>query len=203
MPPIADLAIAASLAWGSGLRLYATLFLVGMAGHVAWIELPPHLLVLQSPIVLGASGAMSLVEFCADKFPWVDSVWDAVHTVIRIPAGAALAAAVFGDADAGTTLAAAIIGGTVVGGTHLSKAGARAMLNTSPEPFSNWAASLTEDVAVPIGLWLAIAHPVAFLVCLVVFAVLAMVFVRWIARGLAGLVRMLRPTSTEPQGGPA
>ena len=192
MPPLAELAIAAALAWGSGLRLYATLFLIGIAGHFGWIELPGQLDILRSPMVLAASGFMSLVEFFADKLPWVDSIWDAVHTFIRIPAGAALAAAVFGDAGAGTTLAAAIIGGTVAGGTHLTKAGARAMMNTSPEPFSNWTASLSEDAALPAGLWLAGAHPLAFLLGLGVLALIAMVMFRWIGRGLVALLRRLR-----------
>lgn len=192
MPPLADLAIAAALAWGSGLRLYATLFLVGIAAHLGWIELPQHLNVLQNPMVLAASGFMSFVEFFADKLPWVDSLWDAVHTFIRIPAGAALAAAVFGDAGAGTTLAAAILGGTVAGGTHLSKTGTRAMLNTSPEPFSNWAASLVEDTALPVGLWLAATHPMVFFVCLLLLAVIAIVLMRWIVKGLATLIRQLR-----------
>ena len=195
MPPLADLAIAAALAWGSGLRLYATLFLVGSAAYLGWIELPVHLNVLQNPMVLAASGFMSFIEFFADKFPWVDSLWDAVHTFIRIPAGAALAAAVFGDAGAGATLAAAILGGTVAGGTHLSKAGTRAMLNTSPEPFSNWGASLVEDAALPVGLWLASTHPMVFLVCLILLAVIAIILVRWIIKGLAALLRKLRTSA--------
>ena len=194
MPPLADLAIAAGLAWGSGLRLYATLFLVGIAAYLGWVELPAHLNLLQNPMVLAASGFMSFIEFFADKFPWVDSLWDAVHTFIRIPAGAALAAAVFGDAGAGITFAAAILGGTVAGGTHLSKSGTRAMLNTSPEPFSNWGASLVEDAALPLGLWLASTYPMVFLACLMLLAVIAIVLVRWIIKGLAALMRKLRPS---------
>ncbi len=193
MPALADLAIAAALAWGSGLRLYATLFLAGLAGYFGWIDLPGHLNALQNPVVLAASGFMTFVEFFADKLPWVDSFWDAVHTFIRIPAGAALAAAVFGDAGTGTTLAAAIIGGTVAGGTHLTKAGGRAMINTSPEPFSNWGASLIEDMALPAGLWLASVHPVIFLACLGLLAIAAIVLARWILKGLMVLVRKLRP----------
>ncbi len=194
MPPLADLAIAAGLAWGSGLRLYATLFLVGIAAYLGWVELPAHLNLLQNPMVLAASGFMSFIEFFADKFPWVDSLWDAVHTFIRIPAGAALAAAVFGDAGTGITFAAAILGGTVAGGTHLSKAGTRAMLKTSPEPFSNWGASLVEDAALPLGLWLASTHPMVFIACLMLLAVIAIVLVRWIIKGLAALMRKLRPS---------
>ncbi len=194
MPAVPELAIAAALAWGSGVRLYATLFLVGLAGHWGWVELPHYLLALQNPLVLAASGVMACVEFFADKIPWVDSVWDALHSFIRIPAGAALAAAVFGDTGAGGALAAAILGGGVAAGTHFSKAGARALLNTSPEPFSNWAASFTEDAALPAGLWLAVMHPLVFLACLLMLALIAVIFLRWILRGLKLLYRRFSKT---------
>ena len=184
---IPELAIAGALAWGAGLRLYATLFCIGLAGMLGWVELPSHLRALESPLVLGASGFMTFVEFFADKIPWVDSLWDVVHTFIRIPAGAALAAAVFGDSGAAVALAAAIVGGTISGGAHLSKAGGRATMNASPEPFSNWLASFTEDAAVPVGLWLAFAHPVVFLVLLGAFVLVAFLLIRWIARGLVRL----------------
>ena len=184
---VPELAIAAALAWGAGLRVYATLFCVGLAGLLGWVELPSHLHALQSPLVLGASGFMTFVEFFADKIPWVDSLWDVVHTFIRIPAGAALAAAVLGDSGAGAALAAAILGGTISGGAHLSKAGGRATINASPEPFSNWLTSFGEDAAVPAGLWLAFAHPVAFLALLGAFAVVAILLIHWIGRGLVRL----------------
>ena len=184
---VPELAIAAALAWGAGLRLYATLFCIGLAGMLGWVELPSHLHLLQSPVVLGASGFMTFVEFFADKIPWVDSLWDVVHTFIRIPAGAALAAAVFGDSGAGATLAAAIIGGAISSGAHLSKAGGRATINASPEPFSNWVTSFTEDAAVPAGLWLAFAHPIVFLILLAAFAVVTILMVRWIGKGLVRL----------------
>ena len=182
-----ELAIAAALAWGAGLRLYATLFCVGLAGMLGWVELPSHLRALESPLVLAASGFMTFVEFFADKIPWVDSLWDVVHTFIRIPAGAALAAAVFGDNGAAAALAAALIGGAISGGAHLSKAGGRATINASPEPFSNWLASFTEDAVVPAGLWLAFAHPVVFLILLAMFAILTILMIRWIGRGLVRL----------------
>jgi hypothetical protein len=187
-----EIAIAAALAWGSGLRLYAVLFLVGFAGWIGWIELPAQLGLLAHPLVLGASGLMTLVEFFADKVPWLDSVWDAVHSFIRIPAGAALAAAVFGDSGAAVALAAAILGGGIAAGTHLAKAGGRAAINTSPEPFSNWGASLVEDGAVPAGLWVAFAHPVVFLVLLLIFAVAAVLLLRQIARGLNLILTRVR-----------
>ena len=155
------LALAAALGWASGIRVYAAVLLVGAAGFMGLVDLPQGLKILQHPAVLGAAGFMCFVEFFADKIPGVDSLWDVLHTLIRIPAGAALAASVFGDSSSATMLAAAILGGTLAAGSHFSKAGSRALINTSPEPFSNWGASLTEDAAVGGLLWLALAHPLA------------------------------------------
>lgn len=180
-----QLALAVALSWGAGLRLYAVLFLVGLAQFLGWVELPEPFALLSSPMVLWASGFIMAIEFLADKVPWVDSIWDAVHTVIRIPAGAALAAAMFGDAGAASALAMAIVGGTVAAGSHFTKAGARAAANTSPEPFSNWTLSLSEDAMVPGALWLAFTHPLALLVLVALFLVAALLFVRWLARGVA------------------
>jgi hypothetical protein len=154
-------ALAATLGFASGLRLYAVLFIIGIAGYLGWVDLPPGLATLSHPLVLATSGFMCFVEFFADKIPGVDSLWDVLHTLIRIPAGAALAASVFGDSSSATMLAAAILGGTLAAGSHFTKAGSRALINTSPEPFSNWGASLTEDAAVGGLLWLALAHPLA------------------------------------------
>jgi hypothetical protein len=154
-------ALAATLGFASGLRLYAVLFIVGVAGYLGWVDLPSGLTPLSHPLVLVASGFMCFVEFFADKIPGIDSLWDVLHTLIRIPAGAALAASVFGDSSSATMLAVAILGGTLAAGSHFSKAGSRALINTSPEPFSNWGASLTEDAAVGGLLWLALAHPLA------------------------------------------
>jgi len=188
-----ELAIAAALAWGAGIRLYAVLLLIGLAGSMGWIGLPSHLNVLTHPLVMSASGFMALVELLADKVPWMDSLWDTVHTAIRIPAGAALAAAVFGDASAAVAVAAAIVGGTIAAGSHFTKAGTRGVANTSPEPFSNWGLSLAEDALVPAGLWLAYAYPAAFLVALGVAALCAFFCLRWISRGLAALLRRVMP----------
>lgn len=166
-------ALAATLGIASGLRLYAVLFIVGAVGYLGWFDLPAGLAPLAHPLVLAASGFMCAVEFFADKVPGVDSLWDVVHTLIRIPAGAALAASVFGDSSTALTLAAAILGGTLAAGSHFTKASSRAVINTSPEPFSNWSASLVEDVAVGGLLWLGVAHPlVAGIVVLMLIALM-------------------------------
>jgi hypothetical protein len=121
---------------------------------------------------------MFAVEFFADKIPGVDTVWDVVHTFIRIPAGAALAASVFGDSNAAMTLAAAILGGSLAAGSHFAKAGSRALINTSPEPFSNWSASLGEDLAVGTVLWLAFTHPIVALIVIVILMALMIWLIR-------------------------
>lgn len=165
-------ALAAALGWASGIRLYAVLFIVGGLGYLHWVELPGGLVVLAHPWVLAASGFMFCVEFFADKVPIFDSAWDLVHTFIRIPAGAALAASVFGDSGAAATVAAAILGGSLAAGSHLAKTGSRALINTSPEPFSNWAASFGEELAVGTLLWLAFTHPLAALAVLAMLVAL-------------------------------
>jgi hypothetical protein len=180
----AEIAVAAALAWGAGLRAYAVVFAVGLAGALGWVELPGHLGVLEHPIVLAASGFMTVVEFFADKVPWLDSLWDAVHSFIRIPAGAALVAAAFGDSGLAVSVASAIVGGGLTAAVHLAKSGTRAAINTSPEPLSNWTASFAEDTAVPLGLWLSVAHPVAFVVLLALFLAGAALLARLIWRGL-------------------
>jgi hypothetical protein len=189
-----EIAIAAALAWASGIRLYATLFLVGLAGKLGWVMLPEHLDLLASPIVLTASGFMTGVEFFADKIPWVDSVWDVINTFLRVPGGALLAAAAVGDSGAGAALAAAIIGGSITAGTHLAKAGARAVVNTSPEPVSNVLKSSAEDLLVPAGLWAAVAAPAFFLVALLLFLGLVAWALPTLWRGARRLVGHLRPS---------
>ena len=162
------MALAAAVGWSSGVRLYAVLFIVGGLGYLQWVDLPGGLGTLAHPWVLAASGFMFCVEFFADKIPGVDTLWDAVHTFIRIPAGAALAASVFGDSTVAASLAAAILGGSLAASSHFAKAGSRALINTSPEPFSNWAASFGEELAVGTVLWLAFTHPIAALVVVAV-----------------------------------
>ena len=162
------LALAGAIGWASGIRLYLVILLVGLAGNFGWMPLPGGLQLLAHPAVLAASGFMVFVEFFADKIPGLDSLWDMVHTVIRVPAGAALAAGVFGADHTAMALVAALVGGGLAATAHTAKATTRAAINTSPEPFSNVGASLVEDAAVPTGLWLAVAHPAVFGVFFVV-----------------------------------
>ena len=198
------IALAGALGWASGVRLYAVLFIVGGLGFLGWIPLPGKLDVLAHPYVLAASGAMFAVEFFADKIPGIDSMWDFVQTFVRIPAGAALAAGVFGDAPGAWTLAAAILGGTLATGSHLAKSGSRMAINTSPEPFSNWAASFGEDLAVGAMLWLAWEHPIAALVVLAVLIVLMVWLIRNVWRFVGRLIERVRSTFGvgPPQGDP-
>src|SRR5881394_3506788 len=188
-------ALAASIGWASGLRLYAVLFIVGGLGYLGWVELPGGLQVLAHPYVLAASGFMCFVEFFADKIPGVDSLWDLVHTLVRIPAGAALAASVFGDSSSASMMAAAILGGSLAAGSHFAKAGSRAVINTSPEPFSNWAASFGEELAVGTVLWLAFTHPVAALVVLVLLTLLMIWLIPKVWRFLKAIVQRIAGTS--------
>jgi len=186
------LALAAALGWASGLRLYAVVFLTGLAGHLGWVALPPGLQVLQQPVLLSVAGLLLLVEFFADKIPGLDSVWDAVHTFIRIPAGMALAAAVFGGDSAVWTTAAALMGGALAATSHAAKATTRAAANTSPEPFSNIGLSLLGDAAVPSMLWLAFAHPAWFFVALAIALVVMVGLTVLLFKFLRALVRSLR-----------
>ncbi len=180
------IALAAVLGFASGIRLYAVLLIVGLIGTAGWVELPPGLAILQHPWVLGASAVMFAVEFLADKIPGVDSAWDAIQTFIRIPAGAALAAGVFGGLDSASwTTAAAILGGTLAATSHFTKAGTRAAANTSPEPFSNVALSVTEDLVVGGLLWLVMTYPLVALGIVIALLLLA----AWL---LPKLIRFLR-----------
>ena len=172
-------ALAAALGWASGLRLYAVLLLTGLVGYAGWVPLPGGLQVLQHPAVLAASGFMFALEFLADKVPGIDSLWDLLHTLVRIPAGAALAAAVFGADDGTAALLAALLGGTLAATSHGAKATARAAVNTSPEPFSNIGLSLLGDAAVPSVLWLAVTHPLLGIAA-VALAVVAMWLLLWV-----------------------
>lgn len=185
-------ALGALLAWASGIRLYLVMFAIGMAGYFNYMELPKGLEVLKHEWVIGAAGFMLVMEFLADKVPAIDSVWDAIHTFIRIPAGALLAAGATGDSLSALTVAAGILGGTITAGTHFTKAGGRAVINTSPEPVSNWGASFTEDALVMSGIWVALTHPVVFLVLLAIFLLLLAWLIPKVWRGVRTIFEQLR-----------
>jgi hypothetical protein len=189
MQHVPELALAGALAWGAGIRLYLVVFGFGLASALGYWQLPEHLALLAHPLILFSAGFMAIVELFADKLPLLDTIWDAIHTFIRIPAGAALAAGVFGDSGAAITLAAALLGGTLTATTHFSKASTRAAVNTSPEPFSNAAVSFTEDVLVAGGSWLAVSQPAIFLALLALFILAALLMLRWIIRGAQRLMR--------------
>ncbi|MEO8310915.1 MAG: DUF4126 domain-containing protein [Caldimonas sp.] len=186
------IAIAAALGWASGLRLYAVVFITGLAGWLGWVHLPGDLHVLSHPVVIGAAGLMLFIEFFVDKIPGLDSIWDAVHTFVRIPAGAALAGAVFGGDQASWVTAAALMGGTLAATSHAAKLTTRASANTSPEPFSNIALSLLGDGAVPIVLWLSWVHPVVALAVVAAAVVVSLVVVVVLWRFIARLMRRMR-----------
>lgn len=185
------IALTMGAAWASGINLYACVAMLGIAGSSGYMELPETLSIVQDPLVILAAGFMYCVEFFADKTPGVDSAWDALHTFIRIPAGAMLAAGAVGDVNPALAMAAGLVGGTVTAATHATKAGSRALINTSPEPFTNWGASILEDVAVFAGLWAALTHPTAFLVLFVLFIVLVAWMLPKLIRGIIALGRKI------------
>ena len=192
------LALAAALGWVSGFRLYAVVFLVGALGALGWMPLPEGLQVLQHPAMLITSGALLFVEFFADKIPGLDSLWDMVNSVIRIPAGAALAAGALG-ADSGTmALVGALLGGTLAASSQAAKTTTRAAINTSPEPFSNIAMSLVEDGLVVGAVWLATNHPLVFGVLLVIAVVLMWIVTWMLFKFLLAVFRRARSFFTAP-----
>lgn len=191
-------ALAAALGWASGVRLYAVVFITGAAGYLGWLPLPPGLQILQNPIVLAGSFLLFVVEFVADKIPAVDTLWDAVHTFIRIPAGAALAAGALGADNATWAVLAALAGGTLAATAHTAKATTRAAANTSPEPVSNWLLSLAGDAAVPTMLWLAVAHPLVFWPVLAAAVLVAVVLIAVFFRFLRALLKRFMPRPASP-----
>lgn len=185
----AVIALTLGVGWASGINLYAAVLTLGLLHNMGHMELPPGLAVVGDPLVIAAAGFMYCVEFLADKTPGVDTGWDTLHTFIRLPAGAVLAAAATGDVSPAAQIAAGLVGGTLAAGSHALKTGGRVMINTSPEPVSNWTASILEDVAVVAGVWAALAHPWPFLAVLAVFILLLIWLLPRIWRGIRGLFR--------------
>jgi hypothetical protein len=206
MEPVTDItniiALTMGVAWASGINLYAAIATLGILGVTGNMTLPPDLQVLANPLVIGAACLMYAVEFIADKMPGVDTGWDTIHTFIRIPAGALLAAGAVGDVDPAVSLAAALLGGTLAAGSHGVKAGSRLIINTSPEPLTNWTASILEDIMVIGGLWAAVNHPWIFIILLVLFILLIVWLLPKVWRGiklLAVKIRQLfRPQQAPP-----
>jgi len=200
--PISTMALAAGLSWASGLRLYAVLFTAGALHALGAVDLPDGLEMLSHPLVLGVSGVLLFIEFFADKIPGIDSLWDAVQTFVRIPAGALLAVGALGPPDTAGAIAAALLGGTLAGGTHFTKAGGRVLINASPEPVSNWTASFGEDVAALGAVWIAFKYPLLLIALVAIFLVLVIWWLPKLLRAIAAFVRriaaMLRRDGRSP-----
>ncbi len=192
MEVIDSVALSLGAAWASGINLYAALFMLGFMHSGGYIALPPDLQVLADPLVLAAAGFMYCVEFFADKTPGVDSLWDGIHTFIRIPAGALLAAGAMAEFGPAAELAGLLVGGGLAAGAHTLKAGGRVLINTSPEPFTNWGASIGEDLLVIGGLWAALYNPWLFLAVLVVFIILLVWLLPKLLRAIGIIFARLR-----------
>jgi Domain of unknown function (DUF4126) len=192
MDTVQIIALTMGTAWASGINLYAAIFMLGMMGSTGNVVLPAELEVVTDPLVMSVAGLMYCVEFFADKTPGVDTAWDTLHTFIRIPAGAILAMGAVGDTSAAMELSAFLVGGSIAAGTHATKAGSRIMINTSPEPFTNWTASISEDLLVIGGMWAALIHPEIFLVGLVIFICLTIWLLPKLWRGIKQLITSIR-----------
>ncbi len=190
-PIIQTIALTMGVAWASGINLYAAILVLGILGSTGNVTLPPDLMILSDPLIISGAGVMYIVEFFADKIPGVDNGWDTVHTFIRIPLGALLAAAAVGDMNPSVAIAAAILGGGLAASTHATKAGTRVLINASPEPFTNWFASLGEDAAVIAGLWAALHYPLLFVIFIIFFILLLIWLLPKIWRGVIKILTML------------
>jgi len=201
MGTLEALSLAMGTAWTSGINLYATVAALGIAGQMEMIQLPPNLQVLMHPGVIAVACVMYVIEFFADKVPYVDSGWDVLHTFIRIPAGAVLAARSLGDMNPALEFMALLAGGAVALTAHGTKATVRLAINASPEPFSNWAASVTEDITVLGGLWMIFHHPLLMIILVVSFVALVIwivpKFFRLAKRGFQALRARMRGTKPD------
>ncbi|MEM7468701.1 MAG: DUF4126 domain-containing protein [Pseudomonadota bacterium] len=191
MDPTASIALAAGAAWASGLNAYAVILILGVLGNTGYMTLPADLELLMHPMVMIAAGFMYCVEFFADKTPGVDTGWDAIHTFVRVPAGALLAAGAMGDMQPALQASAVLLGGGLAATSHTTKAATRVMLNTSPEPFSNWTASIAEDIAVLGGIWAALNHPVIFLIVLAIIVLIMWWVIPKLWRGVKHVFRAI------------
>lgn len=170
--------------FAAGINLYATAALLGLASRYGWVALPEQYRVFDNDLVIGAAIVLYVIEFFADKIPWVDSIWDALHTVIRPVGGALIAVGTLGDASPTTEGLVALLGGSLAAGSHFTKAGTRAVANTSPEPFSNWILSLSEDAFVLTLGFVALEYPLYAAIIVIVAVLLMLVFAAWIVRAV-------------------
>lgn len=188
MDAITSFALASGLSWASGLRLYLTVFIVGLLSKYGYIHLPESLHVLSNPVVIGVAGLFAVIEFLADKIPYVDSAWDSIQTFIRVPAGALLAMGAINSSDPVIASIAALLGGSLTGMTHATKAGSRAIINTSPEPVSNITTSFGEEGLVLGGGWLALMHPMVFIGVLIFFVLVMLWLLPKLWRGIQSIL---------------
>jgi len=209
MDTLQALSLALGTAWTSGINLYATVAALGIAGQMDMIQLPPELQVVMNPLVIAVACIMYTIEFFADKVPYFDSGWDVLHTFIRVPAGAILAARALGPTNPALEFAALLGGGAVAFAAHGTKAATRLAINASPEPFSNWFASFAEDVTVLGSIWMIFNHPVLMIVLILAFLLL----LAWITPKLLRLAkkgfqalrsrfRRIKPDAPAPTGSP-
>ncbi len=203
MDVVGIIALSMGIAWASGINLYAAVFVLGWLGSTGSLVLPEGLQICTDPLVMSAAAAMYFIEFFADKIPGIDTLWDSIHTFIRIPAGAILAAGAVGDLGQGAELAALLIGGTLSSASHATKAGSRVLINASPEPVTNWVASISEDIAVVVGLWTAVHYPVLFLLALLVMIAVMIWLLPKLWRGIkllfARIVSLFESGAATPQ----
>jgi hypothetical protein len=192
MDTVQYIALSMGIAWASGINLYAAVFMLGYLGSTGNFDLPPEMMVVTDPMVMTAAGLMYCVEFFADKTPGVDTAWDTLHTFIRIPLGAVLAMSAVGEMTPAVELAAFLVGGSLTATTHATKTGSRVLINTSPEPVSNWFTSLGEDFLVITGMWAALTYPLAFVVFLVLFIILMAWLLPKIWRGIKRVISTLK-----------
>lgn len=188
MDAITSFALASGLSWASGLRLYLTVFIVGLLSKYGYIQLPESLHILSNPVVIGVAGLLMVIEFLADKIPYVDSAWDSIQTFIRVPAGALLAMGAINSSDPVIASIAALLGGSLTGMTHATKAGSRAIINTSPEPVSNITTSFGEEGLVLGGGWLALMHPMVFIGVLIFFVLVMLWLLPKLWRGIQSIL---------------
>jgi hypothetical protein len=182
--PLTTLGRTLGFSFAAGINLYATVAILGLASRYGWVALPPQYQVFDNNWIIGTALVLYVIEFVADKVPWIDTAWDAVHTVVRPIGGAFIAVATLGDASPATETLVGLLGGALAAGSHFGKAGTRVVANASPEPFSNWILSLVEDAFV-IGLgFLALKYPLAAAIVVTVGVVLLIAFASWIYRAL-------------------